>query len=494
MAVTREALTSADVRARVGHPIVDFDGHWIEYHPVLEQYLRDAGIDPSRVVRQPWLPGLDPVRDPVPGGTPSAAAERERRAMAAWWLMPTMSALDVATSALPALYRARLDEFGIDFSLVLPSHAPEFIHQDDEDLRLPACRAANQFAVDVFTGCRDRLEPVAMIPMHTPAEAIAELEHAVRVQGFKVVCMPSFVRRPVPAVAERAPELGRHAPWRDTFGVDSAFDYDPVWRQCDELGVSPMFHSGSIGTGGRVSVSNYVFNHIGNLAAGGEAVCKSLFLGGVTHRFPRLRFAFLEGGVAWASSLYNDVVGHWSKRNRERIGDYDPQRVDRAAFFALMREHGTGPIAAMLAQCPDAGVGELAPSSAGAHDDFAASGVERAEDIRDIFTSRFFFGCEADDRSNALAFQERLHPFGARLRAAFGSDISHWDAPDPAAVVREAWELVEDGLLDEADFRAFTCTNAVEFCVAGNPGFFAGTVLESDPVVAAALATTQPVA
>jgi hypothetical protein len=33
--------------------------------------------------------------------------------------------------------------------------------------------------VDMFTGLTDRLVPVATIPMHTPAEAIAELEYAV---------------------------------------------------------------------------------------------------------------------------------------------------------------------------------------------------------------------------------------------------------------------------------------------------------------------------
>jgi len=28
-----------------------------------------------------------------------------------------------------------------------------------------------------------------------------------------------------------------------------------------------------------------------------------------------LRFAFLEGGMSWARSLYSELIGHWSKRN-----------------------------------------------------------------------------------------------------------------------------------------------------------------------------------
>jgi NAD(P)-dependent dehydrogenase (short-subunit alcohol dehydrogenase family) len=42
----------------------------------------------------------------------------------------------------------------------------------------------------------------------------------------------------------------------------------------------------------------------------------------------------------------------------------------------------------------------------------------------------FFFGCEADDRVNAWAFNRRANPLGARLNAIFGSDIGHFDVPD----------------------------------------------------------------
>ena len=59
------------------------------------------------------------------------------------------------------------------------------------------------------------------------------------------------------------------------------------------------------------------------------------------------------------------------------------------------------------------------------------------------------FGCEADDPINAWAFNERVNPFGARLRAMFGSDISHWDVPDMAESVHEAWEQVERGTLSQ---------------------------------------------
>ena len=37
-------------------------------------------------------------------------------------------------------------------------------------------------------------------------------------------------------------------------------------------------------------------------------------MGGVPKRFPQLKFAFMEGGVGWARTLYCDLVSHWAKR------------------------------------------------------------------------------------------------------------------------------------------------------------------------------------
>ena len=67
---------------------------------------------------------------------------------------------------------------------------------------------------------------------------------------------------------------------------------------------------------------------------------------------------------------------------------------------------------------------------------------------------------------------------GPACNAIFASDIGHWDVPDMRDVLVEAWELVDDGLLDEAEFRDFTCGNVVRMLTAGNPDFFAGTAVE----------------
>jgi len=224
-----------------------------------------------------------------------------------------------------------------------------------------------------------------------------------------------------------------------------------------------------------MSTTNYVYNHIGNFAAAGEAAARSLLFGGVPRRHPHLRFAFQEGGIAVASSLYADVLGHWSKRNRDAVHHYDPALLDHRLLAELADRYG-----------PDGGdrleygLGMLSEpeEDEGLIDEFGGSGIESESDIVEVFTQQYHFGCEADDPMNAVAFDRRIHPHDVALRAVFASDIGHWDVPDAREVLPEAWELVERGLLSTDDFRAFTFGNAVSLWAGGNPGFFDGTVIE----------------
>jgi hypothetical protein len=62
----------------------------------------------------------------------------------------------------------------------------------------------------------------------------------------------------------------------------------------------------------------------------------------------------------------------------------------------------------------------------------------------------------------------------------FSSDMGHWDVPDMEAIVEEAFELVERGLVGEDDFRDFVCTNPVRFYTSVNPDFFVGTRCEAE--------------
>ena len=89
-----------------------------------------------------------------------------------------------------------------------------------------------------------------------------------------------------------------------------------------------------------------------------------------------------------------------------------------------------------------------------------------------------FTGANAEQMLTRAAYDYVNNPRGAELQAIFASDIGHWDVQDFRDVLPEAWELVEHGALDEAQFRSFTFDNVASLMTATNPDFFKGTVVE----------------
>ena len=352
------------------------------------------------------------------------------------------------------------------------------------DYKRKAMRAFNTFAAEYFADYSDRLTPVAVIPTGTPDDAIEELEYVTGTLGLKAALLGGMIPRPAPSAAdgdEGAVKLGY---WYDVLGLDSAYDYDPLWQKCVELGISPTFHAAGRGYALRRSPSNFTYNHIGHFASTAEAICKAMFLGGVSRRFPSLTMAFLEGGVSYACQLYADLIGHWSIRNPQALEVVNPDNLDHEGLIELARDYGPEDMARLMVDRHAALYAAMDPETSvdtGGEanlDDFAACGIERVEDFRKLF-GNFYFGCEADDRMNVWAFNDRVNPLGTRINALFSSDIGHFDVPDMAEVLEEAYELVEDELMTPEDFRVFTFTNPAHFWTSGNPDFFKGTAVEA---------------
>jgi predicted TIM-barrel fold metal-dependent hydrolase len=478
---------SADVHDRISHPVVDADAHILEYLPLVAEYLREEGANAAADRISKTGNNMRVALRGQSSGSPgnwydlSDADRRRWRVMRPpWWAQPTKLTVDSATSRLPRLLQQRMEEIGLDYAILYPTFCFGFADIPEENERRAASRGFNRYLADVYGPYRDVMTPAAVIPAHTPGEAIEELEFAVNTLGLKVAVFPGQIRRPIPAIAELHPELSHYATFVDKLALDSEFDYDPLWQKCVELKVAPTFHSGSQNWDSRNSPSNYMYNHIGHFAASSEALCKALFFGGVTRRFPELSFGFLEAGVGWAVNLYADLVGHWEKRNGEDIFNYDPEAVDHALFDELVHQYADGRV---LAKAKESGEqsfwGSPDQEDRSRLDEYAAAGIERAEDIRDRFIPNFFFGCEADDRINAWAFNEKINPFGARLRAVFSSDIGHWDVPDMRGVLNEAYELVEGGHITESDFYQFVFANPARLHTRLNKNFFDGTVVET---------------
>jgi predicted TIM-barrel fold metal-dependent hydrolase len=456
---------TARIRATVDHPIIDADGHAIEYLPYIYDLVRDLGgakaVDGFRVL----VDGLAMIR--------SLSVEDALRFGAfrmGWWGL-AVDATDRASVMLPKLFHERLDEIGLDLAIVYPTYGLLAIGIHDPDVRIPVARAFNRYYAEQYAPYGDRILPAATIPVHTPEEAVAELDYAIGELGLKVAMLSGHVVRPRPGTTDP-----RGAHWVDTLGLNSAHDYDPLWRRCAELGVAPTFHSSALGLDTHESPGNYVYNKLGSFAGSLHALCRSLVLGGVLHRFPSLRFAFLEGGAGWAAMLYADLLAHWAKRNAEAVRQYDPRRLDRKRLRALFEEHGSSAIRQRLADLDDC-LHPLSDPDDPLLDDFGRSGIGGPDDVRRMFAAQLYFGCEADDPVNAWAFDTRVNPHALALNAIFGSDIGHWDVPDIRDVVPESHELVEEGLISADDYRAFVFGNIVDLWGGANPDFFADTVV-----------------
>jgi predicted TIM-barrel fold metal-dependent hydrolase len=461
--------TPEQIRASLNHPVIDGDGHWVEYDPVFSERMRKVGGDKA-------ADGFLAAMGITKVALDMSVEERKRRrvAMPGFWTRQTGNTLDRATAMMPRLFYDRMDEFGTDFAIVYPTAGLRLPRIRDGETRRAVIRAYNVVSAEYFEKLSDRMTPAAIIPMHHPEEAIKELEFATGQLGSKVGMFGSAFPRQVEAIRPD-PESDRFTVWYEVFGIDSPYDYDPVWAKCRELKIAPTFHSPGSNQALRNSPTNFVYNHIGHFADAGHAACKGIFLGGITRRFPELRWAFLEGGVGWASQLFGDLVEHWERRNAQALENMRPEKLDKKLLMSLVEKYGYNDIRAALQErggWPDPemhGTGNLDDL-----DDFARCKISRKEDWRDLFSTPFYFGCEADDRMNAVAFG-KANPFGVKLHAIYSSDIGHFDVIDMRDPLPEAYELVEDGFITKDDFHDFVFGNSVRLWGTQNPNFFDGT-------------------
>ncbi len=472
MSKTRPSRSS-ELRKRLKHPVIDTDGHMVELFPVIFDYLKQVG-GPEMTEK---TFGNFRTRDSLDWYKLNPEQRRHHNLIRpAFWAAPAENTRDLATAMLPRLMYERLPEMGIDYAVVYPTIG--FLLPDirDNDARRAACRAHNLMMADMFRGLEDRITPAAVIPCQTPREAIEELDYTMGELNFKVPMFINLVRRPIGAVDEQNPELRPYAFWIDTLAIDSMYDYDPLWQRCMDLKIPVTAHAVGQGVHMRRSPSNYMYNQTGHFADAGHAFAKALFFGGVTNRFPNLNFAFLECGVAWGASLVCDLKERWEKRSAEAVQQFNPEKVDRELLRSLFEQYG-GEVLSGRAQ--QASFGRNLTESDGI-DDFASANINSIDDLLDRLVPNFYYGCEADDRMNATAFDTRLLPGGRKLNAIFSSDFGHWDVPDMRGILCEAYELVEDGLISDEDFTDFVFRNPARLFTNMDPEFFVGTAVEDE--------------
>jgi hypothetical protein len=153
-------VNAADLRASLGHPVIDCDGHWLEPVSIFLDFLRGevGGQSVDRYVR-----GRTKRQAMWSGQSPEERLST-RQSRPVWWMHPT-NTYDRATAMLPGLMYDRLDEFGIDFAFVYSSLGLALFREPDDELRIGGIRALNRMNAEIFgpyAGCRSRLHAVSI--------------------------------------------------------------------------------------------------------------------------------------------------------------------------------------------------------------------------------------------------------------------------------------------------------------------------------------------
>src|SRR5215831_3818195 len=159
----------AEIRAGLKHPVIDGDGHWVEYDPVFSEKMRKVGGDKAA---DGFLAAMRVTKDSL--AMPLAERKRRRVSMPGFWTRQTANTLDRATAMMPRLLYERLDEFGTDFAIVYPTAGLRLPRIRDDETRRAVIRAYNIVSASYFEKLSDRMTQAAIIPMHAPDEAIAE--------------------------------------------------------------------------------------------------------------------------------------------------------------------------------------------------------------------------------------------------------------------------------------------------------------------------------
>ena len=112
---SHDRKSPAEIRANLKHPVIDGDGHWVEYDPVFAEQMRKVGGDKAA---DGFLASMSATKTALN----MSVEERKRRriAMPGFWGRQTSNTMDRATAMMPRMLYDRLDEFGTDFAIIYP--------------------------------------------------------------------------------------------------------------------------------------------------------------------------------------------------------------------------------------------------------------------------------------------------------------------------------------------------------------------------------------
>src|SRR5262245_65224038 len=94
--------TARELRTRLSHPVIDGDGHWLEFGPLVRERLKRIGGDRAAEGFAYFTAKIE--RELALSVTDRA---HQRIAQPPWWAFPTKNTRDRATALMPRLLYER---------------------------------------------------------------------------------------------------------------------------------------------------------------------------------------------------------------------------------------------------------------------------------------------------------------------------------------------------------------------------------------------------
>ncbi len=176
-----------------------------------------------------------------------------------------------------------MDAEGIEAMVLYPTRGLYVTAVDGLDPRLGSemCRAYGRWLRDFCDRDPARLIGVGLVCLHDPTTALEDARYAVESLGFRAIML-----RPNPINGRR---------------IDDPV-FDPMYAYLADAGAVVASHEGTgtyLDQLGNTRFEAHSQQHLVNHPFEQMAAVVSFVLGGVLHRHPRLRVAFLESGGGW---------------------------------------------------------------------------------------------------------------------------------------------------------------------------------------------------
>jgi len=219
---------------------------------------------------------------------------------------------------------AFLKETGIERTVLYPTGGLSFGKIVSTDWAIDAARAYNDWLHQTYLKRSPAFKAVALIPLQDPQAAVEELRRAVTELGMVGAMLPSTGLQS---------HLGHKRYW-------------PIYEEAQRLGCAIAVHGGAHESMGMDDLSPYAPVHALGHPFGQMISFAAIVFNGLLDRFPDVKFAFLEAGVAWlmlclerfqrsySTHVQHDPRGLFLKlRPKETVNDYIARHIDAGRIF-----------------------------------------------------------------------------------------------------------------------------------------------------------------